>query len=259
MARSDKMPGAMCVGRRTAGLGGGIGGRCKAGRLLSWAPSPVSRNLFFSSLRRQHGLRRGGQRVAEDTLRRVRRRGRVALGAVPDTIMVLTAGWEAGMDRASALLAALRARAVLGGTAFEGRCGRGARGGAGARTGRGAGNRRSVAAGRPCRAGLGRRPSCTAGATDGGGRRNVGAPTFTLQGVTFGPGATIAGRDATGATVCSTTDEVFGALAAVLGQLRMLRPELDGEAAKAADEAALVLSYALKPRTTPMRSAKAGV
>ncbi len=53
--------------------------------------------------------------MARATLRRRARGGGVASFVAPGSIMFLTAGAEANMDKASALLAALRARAVLGG------------------------------------------------------------------------------------------------------------------------------------------------
>ena len=61
------------------------------------------------------------------------------------------------------------------------------------------------------------------------------------RGASFGPGATIAGRDATGGTVTITPEAAFGALAAVLVKLREIRPGLAGEAAEAADRAAETL------------------
>jgi hypothetical protein len=163
----------------------------------------------------------------------------------------MTAGWEAGMDRASALLAALRARAVLDGT-----------------------GRLRADAVEALAGALGMVPEEVPAIVDRlqreghvalvwGGSLEVlpgqtaavgggsGGPTFTFQGVTFGPGATIAGRDATGGAVKSTPEEAFGAVAAVLGQLRLLRPELEGEAAKVADEAEHALSEAVKPEATP--------
>lgn len=57
---------------------------------------------------------------------------------------------------------------------------------------------------------------------------------FNNQGASFGPGAVIAGRDATGGTV-TVTPEAFGALAAVIAKLQEVRPSLQGEAAEAAD------------------------
>lgn len=154
------------------------------------------------------------------------------------------------MDRASALLAALRARAVLGGNRLT----------AGAVEGLAdllglAREELPALVGRLQRdghvalvwgGGLDVLPERPAAAGAGG---NSGV-TFTFQGVTFGPGATIAGRDAAGGTVRSTPEDAFGALAAVLEQLRRMRPELDGEAARAADDADRALSEAVKPRAT---------
>ena len=88
-------------------------------------------------------------------------------------------------------------------------------------------------------------------AGDGGGAA-AGGPTFTFQNVTFGAGATIAGRDAAGGTVRATPEDAFGALAAVLEQLRRLRPELAGEAARAAAaEAERALAGAASPQVSP--------
>ena len=59
------------------------------------------------------------------------------------------------------------------------------------------------------------------------------------QGASFGPGAVIGGRDATGVTV--TPEAAFGVLAAVVAKLQEVRPGLQGEAAEAADKATQAL------------------
>lgn len=61
------------------------------------------------------------------------------------------------------------------------------------------------------------------------------------QGASFGPGAVIGGRDATGGTVIVTPEAAFGVLAAVVAKLQEIRPSLQGEAAEAADKAAQAL------------------
>jgi hypothetical protein len=62
-----------------------------------------------------------------------------------------------------------------------------------------------------------------------------------FQGASFGPGAVVAGRDATGGTVTVTPEAAFGALAAVIAKLQEVRPGLQGEAAEAADGATQAL------------------
>jgi hypothetical protein len=64
---------------------------------------------------------------------------------------------------------------------------------------------------------------------------------FNMQGASFGPGATFAGRDAHGATVHTTPEEAFGTMAAVLTKLQAVRPNLQDEAATAADRTIEVL------------------
>ena len=61
------------------------------------------------------------------------------------------------------------------------------------------------------------------------------------QGASFGHGAVVAGRDATGSTVTITTEEAFGTLAAVIAELQKVRPDLQGKAAEAADGATQAL------------------
>jgi hypothetical protein len=60
---------------------------------------------------------------------------------------------------------------------------------------------------------------------------------INAQGATFGPGATLAGRDATGGTVTITPEAAFGSLAAVIAKLQEIRPRLQGAAAEAAEVA----------------------
>jgi hypothetical protein len=76
-----------------------------------------------------------------------------------------------------------------------------------------------------------------------------GGTTFNLQGATLGHGATIAGRDATGGTVNMTPEAAFGTLAAVLAKLQEVRPSLQGDAAEAADGAAKALKTPPSPDT----------
>jgi hypothetical protein len=76
---------------------------------------------------------------------------------------------------------------------------------------------------------------------------------FNAQGATFGPGATLAGRDATGSTVTITPETAFGSLAAVIAKLQDVRPALQGEAAAAAEKAAQSL------RNPPSAEAPEGV
>jgi hypothetical protein len=165
-------------------------------------------------------------------------------------ILVLDAGLETEMDRASALLAALRARAVLGSSRLKADAVEALAGVLGLMP-----EELPALVDRLQRDGhvalvwggaLDVLPERAAAAGGGG----TGGPTITLQGVTFGPGATIAGHDATGGTVRSTPEDAFGALAGVLGELRLLRPELAGEAAKAADDADRALSEVVKPQAT---------
>jgi hypothetical protein len=60
---------------------------------------------------------------------------------------------------------------------------------------------------------------------------------INAQGATFGPGAALAGRDATGGNVTITPEAAFGSLAAVVAKLQEIRPRLQGEAAAAAEKA----------------------
>lgn len=73
---------------------------------------------------------------------------------------------------------------------------------------------------------------------------------MNFQGANFGPGAVIGGRDATGGTVTVTPEAAFGTLVAVLDKLREIRPGLQGEAAEAADRAAETLKT-LPPLDAP--------
>jgi hypothetical protein len=58
---------------------------------------------------------------------------------------------------------------------------------------------------------------------------------INAQGASFGPGATIGGRDATGGTVTITPEAAFGSLAAVIAKLQEIQPRLQGEAAEATE------------------------
>lgn len=162
--------------------------------------------------------------------------------------MFLTAGTGTGMHKASALLAALRAKAVLGGGRLAADAVEGLAGALGL-----APEEVPAIVDRLQRdghvalvwgGGLDVLPERPVG---GGGN---GGTTFNLQGATLGHGATLGGRDATGGTVKVMPDEAFGALAAVLGELRLMRPELEGAAAQAADQADRALSEAVKPQAT---------
>lgn len=62
-----------------------------------------------------------------------------------------------------------------------------------------------------------------------------------LRGASFGPGAVIGGRDATGGTVTVMPEAAFSVLAAVIAKLQEVRPGLQGEAADAADGATQAL------------------
>jgi hypothetical protein len=64
-----------------------------------------------------------------------------------------------------------------------------------------------------------------------------GGVVFNLQGASVGPGATLAGRDAHGATIRITPERAFGALAAVIEHLQSVRPGLRDDGAAAADKA----------------------
>jgi hypothetical protein len=75
----------------------------------------------------------------------------------------------------------------------------------------------------------------------------AGGVYFDNRGATFGPGATQAGRDATGATITHNAGIALGELAAVLLALRALRPGLTGEAAEAATAAEQVLAGRPQP------------
>lgn len=59
---------------------------------------------------------------------------------------------------------------------------------------------------------------------------------INAQGANFGPGVTIAGRDAAGGTVTITPEAAFGSLAAVIAKLQEIRPTLQGEAVEAAEK-----------------------
>ncbi|MGO9360396.1 MAG: hypothetical protein ACLP1D_22445 [Xanthobacteraceae bacterium] len=74
--------------------------------------------------------------------------------------------------------------------------------------------------------------------------------TFNMQGATFGPGATFAGRDAHGAMIHITPETALAALVAVIENLRRARPGLHGEAAEAMDSTIEVLQ-ARPPAESP--------
>jgi hypothetical protein len=75
----------------------------------------------------------------------------------------------------------------------------------------------------------------------------AGSVYFDNRGATFGPGAMQAGRDATGTINTYNAGIALGELAAVLQQLRALRPGLTGEAAEAAAAAEQVLAGRPQP------------
>jgi hypothetical protein len=64
---------------------------------------------------------------------------------------------------------------------------------------------------------------------------------FNIHGSSFGPGATLAGRDAQGATIQITPERALGALAAIITSLQSVRPNLHDQAAEAADKTMEVL------------------
>lgn len=66
----------------------------------------------------------------------------------------------------------------------------------------------------------------------------AGGAVFHMPNATFGHGATFAGGNATGGTVLAAPEVAVGQLAAALAELRRLRPDLDGAGAAEAAEAA---------------------
>ena len=161
------------------------------------------------------------------------------------------------MDKASAFLAALRARAVLGGARLTADSVEALASVLGLAPedlpALVAGLDRDGHVALVWGGGLDVLPERPAAAAGSGG---TGGVTYNLQGATLRDGATFAGHNATGGTVRSTPEDAFGALAAVLEQLRRMRPDLEGEAAAAADEADRALSEALKPEATAEGRAK---
>ncbi len=91
----------------------------------------------------------------------------------------------------------------------------------------------------------------------GGGGTTLNLQNANFQGANFQGAAAFAGRDATtGGTVGITPEEAFGALAAVLAKLQEIRPGLQGEAAEAADGAAEALK-APPPPDAPVEARRA--